>query len=740
MTRPHRKIAPLAMIVAVTSLLLSGGGRESIAATAGSKVVGPAYIDLSTPSAKFGEYTGIRDSGLYLIGELDLAWQKDSHYVTALATNLGLDNRGIDINAGRYTNYFLTISYQQIPHLTSMNAKTPFNGVGSNRLTLPADFTRASKTSGMISLPAGLHDVTLETERRNSELKFSKILTDTWQFNTVFRHEQKEGVQATGGTIGQHGGFTDSVLLPSHIDYLQNEIQLGFAYTTTKRQFEINYFLSQFTNQDDAITWDNPFLKAAPPAINYPLTARTSTPPDNTQQRLQVTGGINLFEQTRLSMVAEVSKFEQNESLLDYTINPNIAIPTALPRQTTAAETQIQHLTVNLSSTPLPRLWLGAKYRYYRTDNQMPAELFLRVINDTTPQAEENEHHASYSLPYDYEQNYFALDSRYHFNQSWTLNLGASRDTTNRTYRAVRQTTEEVFSAKLAKRWNDRLETALYGKTLQREGSDYDAASVFTTRQTSSYIATLPPENQFQQHPLVRQGDIADRDRLTYGGTALFHFNDITDVSASFDRSDDDYPDSQLGITAGSSVAYTFDVNVAASKSTAVFIYYTREEFETEQTVRSFTGINQAAQSQDANRNWNAIHSDDINTVGLGSKVKPFSERFTLNIEMTYAQAKNRVAFAAGSVLDKPAVTGDEPRDLVDENSRRYALNLKGDYELSALLGIGLGLVYETLDFSDWQYQGVEAGSNVVDDVLPITGMEPDYAAYTVYTTLRYRL
>ena len=121
---------------------------------------GAAY--LSDDSFKFGEYTGMTEQGGYAIANAWTAYRsEDADYFDLTATNLGLDSRSLMMEGGRQGSYRLHLRYDELPHNVSDTVQTPFEGVGSDELTLPPDWVDSGSTGGMTSLDENLHDAEL---------------------------------------------------------------------------------------------------------------------------------------------------------------------------------------------------------------------------------------------------------------------------------------------------------------------------------------------------------------------------------------------------------------------------------------------------------------------------------------------------------------------------------------------------------------------------------------------------
>src|SRR3990172_11854429 len=103
-------------------------------------------------------------------------------------------------------------------------------------------------------------------------------------------------------------------------------------------------------------------------SLDDPTTALISLPPDNTHNKLSLTGGINLPLASRLSFVGEYGIMEQNDTLFPWSNNTatTYAYSSSLPRGTADAEINTTHFSLNLSSKPLPKLGLNLKYKIGR--------------------------------------------------------------------------------------------------------------------------------------------------------------------------------------------------------------------------------------------------------------------------------------------------------------------------------------------------------------------------------------
>ena len=109
--------------------------------------VGAGYV--SQDSFKFGQYNGLFDKGPYGIFNFDVIggspYDSDgTQRYRIYGTNLGLDNRYVYGEFGAQGTYNIWGSYDQLRsnYASGDTYQTPFNGAGSNRLTLPANWVK----------------------------------------------------------------------------------------------------------------------------------------------------------------------------------------------------------------------------------------------------------------------------------------------------------------------------------------------------------------------------------------------------------------------------------------------------------------------------------------------------------------------------------------------------------------------------------------------------------------------
>src|SRR3990172_5377028 len=559
----------------------------------GSIEVGGALTDLDSKSFKYGEYTGVNDDSIYFAGNVDLSYNRNAFFLDLRTDNIGLDNRSLYLETGRYGRYKLFLEYDELPKLISNNSQTILNGAGTNSLTLPSGWVRGNQTTNLTNLTSSKKDIELRTDRKAYGAGFSSSFSD-FDFKISFKKEEKEGTKSIGGTIGNSGGTTRSIVLPEPVDYTTDELKATLAYSGETSQIELGYYLSQFVNGNNSLTWKTAYDMAA--GFSDPTTALISLPPDNTHNKLSLTGGINLPLASRLSFIGEYGIMEQNDTLFPYSNNPSSTITTPLPRTTADAEIDVTHFGLNLSSKPLPKLGLNLKYKYYETDNKAPRDLFLYVNNDTggaqtTVTAINGE--ALYNLPYDYTQNKATIDASYYLFSGTTIKIGYDHDIIDRDYREIEETRENTYRTHFNSSLSSFASAGVkYSYAERRAKGNYEESLIYDAYHTQEYVAAQQAAGTaFDNNPLLRKYDIADRDRTKYGAdVTLFIIPDAT-VGLYYSYMQNDYYGSILGLQKDENKNYTVDITYAPADFISTYTYYTREELKSKQAKNTTVGV-----------------------------------------------------------------------------------------------------------------------------------------------------
>lgn len=683
----------------------------------GSVTMGGAGSTQNVKSFKFGEYSGVFGDNGYAVGGADLNYSQKSYFVNVFAEDLGLNNRNMQMEAGSYGDYKVSVGYSELPHYISNVSQSPYEGIGGTSLQLPGNFVKANTTTAMRM--TSLNDSDLTMKRSAESFGIAKSFGEDLDFKASFKNEDKNGVYSLGGTFGTTGGNTRAIVLPEVINQSAKDFTATLAHNTEKYQAQLDYSLSIFNNNVKSMTFENPYSGTAMAASGL-----ISLPQDNQYWKVGASGGVDLPLASRLSAVAEYGAMTQNDTLLPFALGTSTGL---LPRATADAEIDIVHLLLNASSNPLPGLNLTAKYRHYETINKTPQTLFLYAKNDTLTQATMTSDFALYSQPYEYKQNLMTLDGVYHLFKGTNLKMGYAYELMDRTGREVGQTNEYTFKTGIKSNYFSSFSVGFDASIAKRNETDaYNSSRVFDQRHTQEYInaqlaAGVPRSSLFDENILLRRYDVADRDRVKYGANlTFFPITDAT-VGVYYNYKNDQFGKSILGLNSSETHSITADVNYTPSETTSYFAYYTYERVYTQQTSLSF---NSAATALDRTRNWTANHDDDVNTIGLGVNRALMRKKLNLGFDYALSDSTTAITFLNGTsaVVANPV----NPPNL---NTLRHTFRLNSMYRYTKNLDLGARYIFEKYENSDFLLQYFTPGLPTMTNVLTLSGLTPNYNA-----------
>ena len=101
-------------------------------------------LNVSQDSSKFGEYTGLKESGAYVNGGFGIRGgdgygnENGTRRWELWGTDLGLTSRSAGGSVGDQGRWNLGVTFDQLTHYTSDSYQTPYSGnMGGNNFTLP---------------------------------------------------------------------------------------------------------------------------------------------------------------------------------------------------------------------------------------------------------------------------------------------------------------------------------------------------------------------------------------------------------------------------------------------------------------------------------------------------------------------------------------------------------------------------------------------------------------------------
>ncbi|MFY9327594.1 MAG: MtrB/PioB family decaheme-associated outer membrane protein [Georgfuchsia sp.] len=641
---------------------------------------------VSDQSAKFGDFTGLDKDGGYFIGEGSASYRnKDSgEYWKLNASNLGLDSRAIDAEGGKQGSYKLQLKYDGLPHTVSDNAQTPFAGSGGASLTLPG-FVKAGTTDTMTSLPSSLRQVDIGTERKRLGMGAAWMPSSTWEYAVNFRHETKDGTKRTAGAF-----FVDTAQLIEPVDYVTDQVDASATYSGKKFQLKLAYYGSTFKNNNESLSWVNPY--ATPGFLaTFPNSAsgQLALPPDNEFHQIQAAAGYQFTDRTRASADIAIGRMTQDSSFLQY------GSAVTGPGGSLSGRANTFDVALKLSSAVTDRMRLNAVYTHNDRDNDTQQSVYQVYVTDMfvgTPRT---------NLPYGFKQDKLKLSGDYRASQNLRGALGADFDSHQRTYSDVDKTRENTVWGKATTRIADKVDLSLKLARGERRNSG-----------SFQPIAGITPD----ENPLLRRFNLANRTRDTATLRADFAVGERINVGLGIDTSEDKYSDSSIGLTNSKDSSVNGDVSVIITDQTQMHFFANHQEIKSKQTG------SQAFSTPD----WSADNKDTIDFFGLGIKHTAIEGKLDIGADYSFTHSRSEID------VDTSATAPGFPHLKTTLDS----LKIYAAYRLENNVTLQAGYWYERYDSKDWMLDGVAVSA--IPNVLTLGLQPPQYHLNVVRLSAKY--
>ncbi|MBI5259891.1 MAG: MtrB/PioB family decaheme-associated outer membrane protein [Burkholderiales bacterium] len=654
------------------------------AGTSGSVDIGVGAV--SERSARFGDFTGLDDKGAFLIAGGGLRYRSGDGYFADLAANeLGLDSRSFSAVSGREGRYTVRLGYAEIPRHLAEGAMTPFRGVGSGVLTLPAGFPAA--TTGAMPLAGTLQPVDIGAKRTRYELGASLAGSSDWSYRVKLSHEVRDGTQRMAGAF-----FATAAQLVAPVDQVTNQLEVSTTYAGRRWQATLGYLASIFRNDKDSLTWANPLATGAIDTIGH---GRLALAPDNQFHQLQLSLGYDLAPRTRASADIAVGRMTQDEAYLPATLNPGLAVP-GLPSLSLHGRAKTFDASLRLSSAPVDGLRLNASYTRSERDNDTPVASYPGVSNDMflgLPRSNQ---------AFSFQRDRTRLGADYRGTGSrWQVAGGLDHDATKRPQQEANTTRETTLWARVSAQPLKDVSVALKAAHAERSHSDYRS------------VAWIDPA----ENPLLRKFNQAERMRDTGGLRLDWAVSETVNLGLNADIAYDDYAYSAIGLIDGRSASVGADLSWAVSDETQL------RAFAQGERIRS----KQAGSQLFAQADWWAHSRDAIDVVGVGIKHQAMKGKLELAADLTWSRSNTDVTVATGGAGPQfPSAT-----------TALDSLKLQATYKLSDKLSLLGAYWFERYESADWRLDGVLPAT--VPNLLALGEQAPRYRVNLLRLALRYR-
>lgn len=736
---------------------------EAAALTRPTNTIEVGAANVSNESAKFGEYNGLDENGLYGIANINLnggnaydggdgtmRWQ-------VKGVDLGTTSREIGASVSNQGQWNIGVNFDQLRHNLSDSYQTPYQGsMGGNNFTLPASFGVApgNNTNTLNNAQkAAFHNEDIHTTRENTSLTAGYTFNPQWDVKLDFNHLNQTGAklmafsamaQPAAAPLAAAGRSLS--ILPNPTNYTTDTVDLALHWAGDKAHVTASYFGSFFRDDYDRVTFET--------FAGSQRTQTMSTAPDNDFHQLSLLGGYTFTDKTKLAGGLSYGRATQDDKFVvdPFMLNP---VGAALPRSSADAKVINTHADLKLTDQSINKLTLTAGFKYDERDNKTPSNFYnFEGVSGAGADT------ARYpTTPYSNRKTQYELAGDYRLDNKQHVRLAYNRDNVQRwcndygvggvaNYAAGTQCVVATSSKE------DKL--SVNYKLNATEDVHLNAGYSYADRNT--HFNPLARVGMIQSITVggvtatgLNGGDFvgfhpffdADRKQQLVKAGVDWQANDKLSLTLSGRYTDDNY-DTQYGFQNGNTWSLNLDANYSYSEKGSINAYVTQEHRERELTnlqTLNAVAANATRVAVPAGGTWtNTLDDDDI-TFGLGAKQGGLmGGKLELAADFTYSLGKTaqdtqlnyNTTTTGGLTCGAPGIL--TCGSLPDIKNRMAQFKLNGDYKVSKAGTIGLGYLYQKLTSTDYYYNALQQGSSAALGTTPALLMptNQDSGSYSV--------
>jgi MtrB/PioB family decaheme-associated outer membrane protein len=492
--------------------------------------------------------------------------------------------------------------------------------------------------------------------------------------------------------------------------------------------FDVSYLWSKFNNDNETITWNNPFFGNA--------IDRVWLPPDNTFHRFAANGVMRqLPMDSTLAARFTWTKSESDASLATTVLNgfasgAGVYTPTGPSDGTYHGKVENTNFTLALASSPMKMLDTRVYYNYYKRKNDSTEIIYNGGVNCAGNPCE--------ATLYDYKKHNAGIEATYRIDKGNRVAAGWDYWNVDRNREDYDHSTDNKFFAEYKNSMLDNVTARIKYTYLQRR-SDFlrrdDGVDANDPLFIERFVGRFDVANVNQNQAKLTV-DWSPAPMVDVSLEAYYKKNDYKDYSLGRlkDRRDELYASVSAGDPSVVRVTLFGDVenvkydsfhrNVGASPCNAA------------------TGPNCYDPSTPANANaynWTASNKDKNYTIGAGMDW-PANDQLMVKLSALYYRTDGSADMASQGNFGNPLPIAAYDR------SDKTSVNLKGIYAVDRNWSVTMGYAYEKYGYSDARYNGYTytipspgVTNNTSQSYLNGYNAFVPYDANIIYTVVTYR-
>ena len=721
--------------VDIGDLTISGGAE-----------VGGLPRTFTGDKAKFEEYRDIPESVIVPQLQLLIGGKKEDYYLNFNATEVGRSDQMYSLRVGRYGLVDMEFSWDQIPHVFSLDtARTPYGRPGGGgTFTLPSKPTTTAGTDVRDWVNGAANSVDLKLFNGIGRFNVRYTPTPGWTFTGTYWSNNNSGKRAFGALFGTSPGSYNITELTEPISYQTNNIELGGEYAGNGWTLGLKYTGSFFHNNISTLVWDNPINltgvgSACVDTPTYqtngtggPCRGRMDLYPSNQAHTFGLTGTAALPMKTQFLGTVSYGWRLQDDHFLPFTINPTIAQPRI---SATSLDGDVRPLVVNTTfvNRYFDKLDLKAYYRLYDYDNRSKRVSLPDgyIKNDSNPPVVPD----LVTFPYAYSRQNIGMDAGYTFAKWLTGKFSYGWERMHREQREVLSSDEfnvgPTFDIKPSP-W--ALFRASY-RHYWRNAPDYDAGRqvVIETDETREDIREARLE-------ALRKFDEAARHRDKVSLYGQYTVWEQLTLNSGFDVTSDRYPNSEIGVQNDFNYSPSVGFNYSPLEWLKFFGNYNWERFDWKLNAVQRSDATQTPQT-DPSRLWVSRGRDQIHTFSLGSDIELIKNLLGLRIQYGFSDGRSDVR-ASGSTCSGCTQATNYPTI----KNQWHELLTRLEYRVHKNIAFNVGYYFNHATENDFgvdimkPWMGdVDTGANVQRSIFLGDQIKGPFTAHVGYFTVKFR-
>ena len=665
------------------------------------------------------------------------AWDSGkTFYFNVTGDNLGLSDRSVAIRVGEQGTWGLTFGYDGIYYGGGHNYQSVFqtNGnlipsISPGSVGIVYSSTPTFTPTGVLGgttwpghgatvvnslwlpqtaspVPTQAYDLNLQ---RDIFTFGGKYQYGDWLITSGWRHEHKQGFQQQSLTIaGKPSIITSSAAKPTTytsggmayflqpVVYDTDRFDVTAQYATQHYQAQLGYTFSQFNNDYQSITLQNPW--ALSPSANYGNPALIAPiyvlPPSNSAHQIKAQFATNLTDTTRLNANMAYGVQVQNSQMIAGSGNPSVVNATE-PSQSLQGLVETIYGNVALTSQPLKGLDVRLAYTIDNRDNETPS----RIWTSNTTSAAINGAVGGYTapnLPFTFRHQAATAEVGYRVWGQTKLSFNDTLEDMYRSYGLASDVQSNRMTVKLRGPVIDGLFASLSGAYEDRWAHNYNPNTIWNAINATAHPDTTTDVANFmtfyqasRKHAEVKA--MADASPL-----------DGVSVSLMGKASRDTYPSAAttLGMRNNRNLSAGPDVAWDVSKTLQLHAFYTYQQLYFDEAAAITTGGGTLP--------FKIANTNSVQTAGVDAEWQAIPNKLKINFDANLSYGDT--AYGLGEGVIPGSITSNSLNTigmltftpLPDVKSTMISVSVKGEYIINESTSLMFGYAFEKFNYKDF--------------------------------------